>query len=240
MNKQKLLRFIDKFYLNGKISQVILNSKDNILSTTFLSGDKLLLGEVSMTDWKFEDAVMGIYNTERLYKLLQVLDSEIEMKQSGIDDKAIYLEFTDKTSKAQFMLADPSILRKPPTTKKLPEFTLQLKLDKAFINKFIAGRGALPDTDTFTVKTEDGGVKIIIGYSAISSNRLGIKTEVVNYEEFDNVVSFDIDFMKEILNANKECENATLEISEQGLARIKFDVDEYSATYYLVAVQEID
>ena len=42
-----------------------------------------------------------------------------------------------------------------------------------------------------------------------------------------------------MLVANKECESATLEVSSQGLARINFKVDEYDATYYLVADTDV-
>ena len=48
------------------------------------------------------------------------------------------------------------------------------------------------------------------------------------------------DSLKEVLNANKECESATLEVSSEGLSRITFKVDDYSSTYYLVAVQDVD
>jgi hypothetical protein len=41
------------------------------------------------------------------------------------------------------------------------------------------------------------------------------------------------------LIANKECEGATLEVSSGGLARINFKIDEYDATYYLVAEQDV-
>ena len=35
-------------------------------------------------------------------------------------------------------------------------------------------------------------------------------------------------------------ESATLEVSEKGLSRINFKVDQYDVTYYLVAVQDVD
>lgn len=240
MNKQKLLRFVDKFHLNGKISQAILTSKNNVLSTRFLSADKLVLGDVSMSNWKFEDATMAIYDTGRLYKILSILDDEIDMKQLDVGGKSAYLQFSDGNSRAQFMLSDPSIIRKSPATKDLPDFTLQLKIDKDFINKFVAGRGALPDTDTFTITTDNGIVKLVIGYSTIASNRLSIKTEVLQFDDLKKTISFDVDLMKEILSANKDCENAVLEVSEKGLIRTSFKVDDYEATYYLVAVQDAD
>ena len=53
-------------------------------------------------------------------------------------------------------------------------------------------------------------------------------------------VSFNANLFKDVLVANKECESATLEVSEGGLARINFKVDDYDVTYYLVAVQDVD
>ena len=46
MNKQKIVRFISKYYLNGIVNSVVLNSKSNSqqLSARFVSGDKSLLG----------------------------------------------------------------------------------------------------------------------------------------------------------------------------------------------------
>ena len=52
-------------------------------------------------------------------------------------------------------------------------------------------------------------------------------------------VSFNASVFKEVLSANKECESATLEVSSQGLARINFKIDEYDATYYLVADTDV-
>ena len=70
MNKQRLARFISKYYLNGTVNSVVLNSKSNSqqLAARFISGDKSLLGELVMDKWDFEDSDIGIYNTEQLIK----------------------------------------------------------------------------------------------------------------------------------------------------------------------------
>ena len=44
MNKQKLVKFIDKYNLGGLVNSAILSFKDNTLNTRFTSGDKSLLG----------------------------------------------------------------------------------------------------------------------------------------------------------------------------------------------------
>jgi hypothetical protein len=137
------------------------------------------------------------------------------------------------------MLSDKSVINQPPPLKGIPEFQLKIKVDTNFITRFISGKSALPDTDTFTVITNNDGVKLVIGYSSINTNRVTIPVETETYEDIDNV-SFNANLFKDVLVANKECETATLEVSEKGLSRINFKVDQYDVTYYLVAVQDVD
>ena len=81
MNKSKLVSFINKYYLNGTVNSVVLNSNSNTkqLSTRFISGDKNLLGEVTMEDWDFETSEIGVYSTDQFIKLLGVLDEDIRV-----------------------------------------------------------------------------------------------------------------------------------------------------------------
>ena len=104
--------------------------------------------------------------------------------------------------------------------------------------KFVAGKGALTDTDNFTVITDDEGVKVVIGYAEINTNRVTLPVETESYDKIENV-SFNANLFRDVLVANKECESATLEVSSQGLARINFKIDEYDATYYLVADTDV-
>ena len=239
MNKYVLTRFISKYNLNGNVSSVVINSKDDILSTRFITGDKSLLGELKLDNWTFEDANLGVYDTEQFSKLLDVLSDDIEIKLKSFDTKAVALEVSDDYAKVNYMLSDLSVINQPPELKQLPEFQVKIKVDTKFITKFIAGKGALPDTDTFTVVTDDDTVKVVIGYSAINTNRVTLPVETETFEDISRV-SFNANLFKEVLSANKECESALLEVSEQGLSRISFNIDDYSVVYYLVAVQDID
>ena len=239
MNKHILTRFISKYNLNGNVSSVVINSKDDTLSTRFITGDKSLLGELKLDNWTFEDANLGVYDTEQFSKLLDVLSDDIEIKLKSFDTKAVALEVSDDYAKVNYMLSDLSVINQPPELKQLPEFQVKIKVDTKFITKFIAGKGALPDTDTFTVVTDNDTVKVVIGYSAINTNRVTLPVETETFEDI-NRVSFNANLFKEVLSANKECESALLEVSEQGLSRISFNIDDYSVVYYLVAVQDID
>ena len=239
MDKYKLTRFIDKYHLNGNVNAVVINSKGDTLSTRFITGDKALLGELEMNSWNFQDVELGVYDTEQLSRLLGVLDDDVTLNLTQSGDKAIALEISDQYSKVNFMLSDKSVINQPPLLKEIPDFQLKIKVDTNFITKFIGGKSALPDTDTFTVITSNDGVKLVIGYSSINTNRVTIPVETATYEDIDKV-SFNANLFKDVLVANKECETATLEVSEKGLAKINFKVDQYDVTYYLVAVQDVD
>ena len=86
MNKQRLTRFINKYYLNGTVNSIVLISKSNSkqLYARFISSDKSLLGELMMDKWDFEDSDIGIYNTEQLIKLLSVVDEDITLSLTKV------------------------------------------------------------------------------------------------------------------------------------------------------------
>ena len=239
MNKQKLVRFINKYYLNGTVNSVILNSNSNKLSARFISGDKTLLGELEMDKWQFEDSEVGIYNTEQLLKLLSVLDEDVNVSISKAGDKSIALKVTDAFSSVNYMLSDVSIINKPPKLREIPEFEVKIDVTPQFVNKFIAGKGALAETDNFTVLTDGSNTKLVIGYAAINTNRVTLPVTTSQSSNIDNV-SFNANIFKEVLTANKECESATLEVSSEGLAKIVFKVDDFSVIYWLVAVTDVD
>ena len=239
MDKYKLTRFIDKYHLGGNVNAVVINSKGDTLSTRFITGGKDLLGELEMNSWQFKDAELGVYDTEQLSRLLGVLDDDVSLNLTQSGDKAIALEISDQYSNVNFMLSDKSVINQPPPLKGIPEFQLKIKVDTNFIQRFISGKSALPDTDTFTVITSDDGVKLVIGYSSINTNRVTIPVETIEHSNIENV-SFNANLFKDVLVANKECESATLEVSEKGLSKINFKVDQYDVTYYLVAVQDVD
>ena len=238
MNKHSLNRFIDKYYLGGNCSSVVINSKGDSLSTRFITGDKNLLGELNMTGWSFDEADLGVYNTEQLVKLLSVLSENITMNLTKAGDKAVSLKISDSKSDVNYMLSDLSVISSPPNLKSIPEFEVKIKVDKSFMTKFVAGKGALTDTDNFTVITDDDGVKVVIGYAEINTNLVTLPVETESYDKIENV-SFNANLFRDVLVANKECESATLEVSSQGLARINFKIDEYDATYYLVADTDV-
>ena len=110
MNKQKLIRFINKYYLSGTVNSVILNCKGGKLSTKFVSGDKTLLGELEKDKWPFEDAEVGVYSTDQFLKLLGVLDEDVNVSINKAGEKAISLLNDKSLSKEENIKQFKSIL----------------------------------------------------------------------------------------------------------------------------------
>ena len=241
MNKQKLTRFINKYYLNGTVNSVVLktNADRKQLSTRFISGDKTLLGEMSMDNWDFETSEIGIYSTDQLIKLLGVVDEDIRVHLTKAGDKAISLKINDSVSAVNYMLSDVSIINEPPQMKLIPNFELEINVTPSLIDKFISGKSALADEDKFTVITDGENTKLVIGYASVNTNRVTIPV-TTNTKSLIDKISFNANLFKEVLSANKECESATLYVSSEGLAKITFKVDDFSSTYFFVAAGDID
>ena len=241
MNKQKLVRFINKYYLNGIADSVVLksNSNEQKLFTRFVSSDKTLLGIIQMDRWNFEDANIGVYTTEQLLRLLSVLDEDSNFSITKSGDKSISMKISDSLSSVNYMLSDPSIINEPPQLQNIPNFELSINMTPSVINKFISGKSALQDSTTFTVITDETTTKLVIGYSTVNTNRVTIPVVTSEFSQIDNV-SFNAEYFSSILVANKECESAVLQVSSQGLAKIIFKIDDYTATYWLVATSDVD
>lgn len=235
MEKQQLNRFVSKYNLAGLVESVKWESKDGSLNTSFISDDKSVLGNVSMKEFDGSDTSFGVYDTTKLTKMLSVLGESLEFSINDIDGKAVSLKFKDGSTNVNYMLADLSVIPNVPDLKQLPEFNVQIKLDSNFISKFIKAKGALADEGNFTFLCKDGKGQIILGYSNINTNRINIDVDCTCDSDVDPI-SFSATYLKEILVANKEATDATLQISSQGLSHIHFEIDNYESNYYLVEI----
>ena len=243
MNKSQLTNFITKYTLGGEIKSTKWTSDGNSLSTRFISGDKSVVGKVELNKFShLKPCELGVYNTGQLTSLLSVLGDDVEVNLSQSGDKFISMELEDtkRKTKSKYMLSDLSVIPTPPELKNLPDsFELGIKVDPYFVSTFISGKGALSEAETFTILTENGETKIVIGYASIASNRVTIPVETTKQTNIEPI-SFNANMFASILNANKDCESATLEVSSQGLSRIKFSIDNYDSEYYLVSTQAVN
>ena len=239
MQKSKLDKFIQKYNLGGNVNSVKWKSDGATLSTSFVTPDKSLLGNVKVDKFSFDSSELGIYQTDQLKSLIGVLGDDISLNLTKFGDKAVTLKVKNGPVSVDYVLSDLSVIADPPALKRLPEFGTKIKLDTKFINTFVKGKAALSDIDTFTILNGKSGVEVVIGYSSTNTNRVNIPVETTS-SDLNNPITFNANLFKEVLIANKECTSATLEVSTEGLARVNFKVDDYDSTYYVVAMQDVD
>jgi len=96
-----------------------------------------LLGTVVADNVKFEDADMGVYQTDQLQKLLNVLDNDVDLSLTKAGDRATSLKVKNGSVSIDYVLSDLTVIPDPPALKRLPEFQTKVKLDSNFIDTFI-------------------------------------------------------------------------------------------------------
>ena len=240
MQKSKLNRFIQKYNLGGNVNSVKWKSNGDTLTTSFVTPDKSLLGNVKVDKFQFDNSELGIYQTDVLQKLIGALRDNIDLKLTQVDNKSVSLKVINDSVSVDYVLSDLSVIPDPPALKRLPDFQTQVKLDENFIDTFIKGKSALADVDMFTfVNDKDGNLNAVIGYSSTNTNRVTIPVETTKNGLMEPV-TFNANLFKEMLVANKECKSAVLEVSNEGLAKVNFKIDDYDSTYYIVAMTDVD
>lgn len=232
MEKNKFENFLGKYYLAGNTDSAKVVIKDKTLSTSFITTDQNVIGEVTLNSFDSKDAELGVYTTSQLLKLLSALDSDIDISFGETEGKVYSMNFKDKTTNVTYMLADLSVIRQVPALKTLPDFDCSINITKEFVGKFIKAKNALPESDNFAVQCTNGETNIVINYSSINTNRINFKVDANSASDF-SPICFSAKIFKEILLANDGAQG-TLEISSKGLARVTFTNSDYSSTYYLV------
>jgi len=174
-----------------------------------------------------------------LSKMLGTLADKIDftlIKAPSDDEQPVAFHLTDSIMSVDYVLAAIGVIPDVPELKNVPEFNTLVNMDNQFINSFIRGKGALADVETFAINPIEGGLEFVIGYSDINSNRISIKVQSGAVNLTESIV-FNANLFKEVLNANKECSKAALQISDKGLAYIEFNVDDFNVKYWLVSQQ---
>lgn len=233
MEKEKIIKFISKYNLNGNIESVIWKSENDELKTKFISDNKKLLGELHMKNIAFPECNIGINTTSQLKSFLSILDNFVNIE---ITDTS--LGINDDNTTVNYMLADTSIIPSTPNLKYLPEMDILINLDKKFIETFIKSKNALSNINNFTVISSEGKAKIVIGHSNNNSNKISFEACTLKGSKGIKNMSFLSDLFKEILVANKDFQYGTFEISDKGISKIEFSGQDYVSTYFLEAIQE--
>ena len=241
MKKDKILQFISRYNLNGSVEAVKWETTgDSTCSTTFITDDKSVLGQVSVKDFDLAEGEVGVYDTARLKQLLTVVGDDVDIEVTNVNDKNVSVVLSDETTSVNFMLADLAVIPNVPALKELPAFDVKIPISNDFAKKFVRSASALSDVDTFTLVPEGADLKLVIGYSTINSNRISLDVITEGKGTLEDPISFSAKYLKEILNANDDSEKSVLNVSSKGISNIDFEVGDFRCSYYLVEIQTTD
>jgi hypothetical protein len=245
MKKEEILDFINRYHLGGKIESAAWTFENGAVTTKFRSGDKSFMGMVTKDKFGYdEDCQIGILTTGQLIKLLGILESEFEFgfnkHKADDEEKIVSMKLVNGRTRINYMLADLTVIPKAKGLKADPDYNLTVNIDNDFIELFIKGKGALPDTKSFTLvkNSKTDKYEVVIGYSSTNANSVYIPVDVENVDrELDRPISFSAEYFKEILSANKGADEFKFTVSEQGISHTVVKAGDYSIDYYLAEVQ---
>lgn len=238
MDKKLLERFIQKYHLGGTVEAALWHVKEKKLSTRFSTDNKSIIGELSLDGVELENGDYGIFHTDKLKSLLNILGDTllITVQKSGGRATALAIKDSSDTTSVMFVLADPANIPKAPSIKELPDFNLSFELDAPFVSKFIGAHKALGDSNELTIVAREDGIDAVLGHNTkINTNRVTIPTTYLKSEVADPI-QFRGDYLREILAANKEGLPGIMQVSSAGLARISFAIPNFDVVYYLPAL----
>ena len=238
MNKQIITSVLDKYYLNGTVESVKWVIKDKNITVDFITPMKNLVGKVTSSNFDLEDSEVGIYNTSQFYKLVKIMDNTVVLSLNK-SDKGTPLELTlaDNQYDLNYYLSDLNLIETVPTINEPINYDVTLNVSNEFISKFINAKKALGDIKQFTIEAkkvdDEMSLLITIGDGNGYANKIKFKNPceaILGLGE----IPFPVDVMTEVLKANEDATNGTIEISNEGLMKLTFKEDSIESVYYLV------
>lgn len=250
MEKKYIETFIKKYSLGGAIEGVHWINEGGNLTTTAMTSDRKLFATVTLdkgAGW-FSGVEIGVQNTSKLKKMIDTLPENISLSIDVDENDAtrvrqIIADSGDGKVTVNYITAALSVLDGVPKMKTVPPFTVDIILSEEFIDKFNKAFSALGDDATsFTlIMSKKQKLEMVLGFKQNLSDRivLGVAT-TAGKDSVKAPISFDAKLLKEILSANSEVKNPTLQVSEGGLASIAFDQDGFKSQYYMIKIDVED
>jgi hypothetical protein len=162
IDKRKLVDSIEKYYLNGLTEAVKFNVKNNVLVIPFSTTNRDVVGEVVLPI-ELPDAEFGIFETSPFLKLLNILDTNIDIQYKETFNIVEKLLIEDNQYKMMFSVSDISLIPKTPNAIDV-DYQLTYAMEPDFVTRFIDCKKALgPDVKTFTLEPYNETARIILG-----------------------------------------------------------------------------
>lgn len=235
INKSVLQSVITKYYLNGLNNQVKWRIKDNTL--TIYAGELGRVCKVHLKDFPLEDAELGVFDTNKLNKLLSITSGDLIISLEKIKSVYTKMHLQDSNFDLTYSLADILVLGKTSYYPDPDSFEIQLDLSSEDLDHLIKAKNALSDVDNMLINSSqdlDGNnvCEFIFGDNTGFSNKITYQM-MGEISKTDVSMPFNSNIFKDILSANKDMESGTLKLSEMGMLKLNFYSDDIESEYYV-------
>ena len=236
ISKSQLSSVISKYYLNGLNNQVKWRIKDNTL--TIYAGEAGRVCKVVANNFPLEDAELGVFDTNKLNKLLSITNGDLIISLEKI--KAVYtkMHIQDSNFDLTYSLADTLILGKNTWYEEPENLDINIVLEPEDIDHLIKAKNALGDIDNMLITTTtdfDGNnvCEFIFGDNTGFSNKITYQINSGKIEKNDLQIPFNSDVFKDILNNNKDMSFCSLKLSDTGILKIDFESEGIKSEYFV-------
>jgi hypothetical protein len=239
MEKQLLVSIIEKYYLNGVNEKVKWTVKDKKIQILFTSQLKDLAGSVEAIDFDLEDCVLGIYDTNKLLKLVGITNQFVQLNVEAKNGTSTKLNIADMEYDLTYHLADLRMMSTE--TMVLDEsqitFNYSFNIDSEFIERYNKAKKAL-GSDEVKIQallndSGDKGIYFTLGGKTSHDDKISFQTPnaemVLPSQEFQ----YNANYLFEIFTENKGAEGMGW-FDENGILKLQFTTENsIKSSYYL-------
>lgn len=235
ISKNVLQSVIAKYYLNGLNNQVKWRIKDKAL--TIYAGEKGRVCKVHLNDFDIEDSELGIFDTDKLSKLLSITSGELSLSLEKIKSVYTKMHIADLNFDLTYSLADILILGKTTWYEDPETWEIDIDLQMEDVDHLIKAKNALSDVNNMLITTTqdfDGNniCEFVFGDNTGFSNKITYQLNG-DIKEDNLSIPFDSDIFKSILNSNKNMSKGNLKLSNKGMIKLTFNSDDIESVYYI-------
>ena len=236
ISKSQLSSVISKYYLNGLNNQVKWRIKDNTL--TIYAGEAGRVCKVVANNFPLEDAELGVFDTNKLNKLLSITNGDLIISLEKI--KAIYtkMHIQDSNYNLTYSLADTLILGKNTWYEDAENLDVDITLEPEDVDALIKAKNALGDIDNMLITTttdfdNNPICEFIFGDNTGFSNKITYQVNGGDIKNNNLSIPFNSDIFKDILNNNKDMDLCKLKLSDTGILKLEFISEEINSEYFI-------
>ena len=238
MEKQLLVSVIEKYYLNGIHEKVKWNVKDKKVQILFTSPLKDLAGSVEAEGFDIDDCTLGIYDTNKLLKLVGITNQYIQINVESKNNISTKLNIADNEYDLTYNLADLRMVSVE--TMVLDEsqitFNYSFDIDSEFIERYNKAKKALGSDEVkiqalFNSESEKG-IYVTLGGKTSHDDKISFMAPAPTFELPSSEYQYNANYLFEIFSENKGAEGVGY-FDENGILKLEFKEENIKALYYL-------